>query len=75
MAEGNRGRSESVWRSTVSGSGINGEVISCKFAAWSVIDSDVAGLPMVLSRDAGASSGREPATGEPGDETGELRGR
>ena len=46
-----------------------------------MIDSDVAGLLMVLSRDAAASSGREHAAGgardkgDPGDETGERRGR
>ena len=54
-----------------------------KFAAWSVTDSDIAGLPMVLSRDPVASSSGEPTanaasepgeTGEPCDETWETRG-
>ena len=47
---------------------------------WSVIDREVVGLPMVLSGEAAASSGREPAAseahdkGDSGDETGEIRG-
>ena len=43
--------------STVSESGISGGVKSCRFAVWSVMDSDMAGLPMALSRDSAASSG------------------
>ena len=43
----------------------------CKFTAWSVIDSDVAGLPMLLSNDPLASSSREPTAGAAG-ETGDL---
>ena len=74
-------RARSAWTSIVSGNGISGGVKSCRFAVWSMMDSDVAGLPMVLSRDAAASSGREPAAsdarneGDSGDEIGARRGR
>ena len=44
---------------------------------WSVIDSDVAGLAMALSREAAASSAAGEACnkGDSGDETGEMMGR
>ena len=67
--------------SIASGSGINGSYKRCKFGVWSVIDSDVAGLLMLLSNDPVASSSRDPtvgapgATGELGDETGDTQGK
>ena len=53
---------------------------SCMFTVCSVMDSDVAALPMVRSGDAATSSSREPAAGDvcdegPGDEIGERRGK
>ena len=70
-----------VSRSIASGSGTNGSDKRCKFAVWSVIDSDVAGLPWLLSNDPVTSSSREPTAGaasetaELGDETGETQGK